>query len=131
MPDAWAAAAGPIVPAVSQIVIAAQVLAGRYVRSITRKSVSLSQSVERTQLGTRRRERLPVCSALESPNAVVRPATGDPAENALQISARQLVNVVQHHPMTNVIDGVTPIQSWQGLVGGEALTSGGAGGRCP
>src|SRR6266446_5679105 len=69
-------------------------------------------------------------STLERPDAVIRPAPGDPAQNALQVLPGQLVNVVEHQPMPDVEDRVAPIQARHSLIRGEALSGSCAVRRC-
>src|SRR5713101_10111990 len=65
-----------------------------------------------------------MCPALEGPDTVIRPAPDDPAQNTLQVLPGQLVNVVEHQPMPDVVDRVAPIQARQSLIAGEALAGG-------
>ena len=37
----------------------------------------------------------------------------------------QLVHVIDNQPMANVVDGVTPIQEWLGLIGGKSFAGAG------
>ncbi len=63
-------------------------------------------------------------------DAVVRPAAGDPTQNTIQALSRQLINVVQHQPVANVVDRVPTIESRKSLVRSEAFAGSGAiGGR--
>ena len=87
-----------------------------------------------TNLGARTpaAERLPVGAGLVRPDGVPLPATQHIARKSIAgvREPGQLVNIVDDHPVTDVVDGIPTIQEGLSLVGGESLSGTRPVGRC-
>src|SRR5947207_15606672 len=66
--------------------------------------------------------RLPVGAGLVRPDGVPLPAAQHVTRKGIAgvCEPGQLVHVIDNQPMANVVDGVTPIQEWLGLIGGKS-----------
>ena len=61
-------------------------------------------------------------TGLERPDAAVGPAAQYRTHDAVQVLPGQLPNVVQHQTMANIEQGISPVQTRQGHVGGVTLS---------
>src|ERR1700690_840133 len=70
-------------------------------------------------------ERRPVCTALYRPDAIPLPAAQDCRKRAVSIPEEwHLPNVSEREAMTNIKDGIAPIQTGQCLVRRKSVAAG-------